>query len=77
MRRFARKLHRYAGLTLALFLVIVGLTGSALAFYEELDAWLNSDLMHVPPGRPALSASELVSRIEAWDDRIRVTGRPG
>ncbi len=73
MRGFARKLHRYAGLTLALFLVIVGLTGSALAFYEELDAWLNPDLMHVPPGRPALSASELVSRIEAWDDRMRVT----
>ena len=73
MRRFARKLHRYAGLTLALFLVIVGLTGSALAFYDEIDAWLNPDLMHVPPGRPALSASELVSRIEAWDDRIRVT----
>ena len=73
MRRFARKLHRYAGLTMALFLVIVGLTGSALAFYDEIDAWLNPDLMHVPPGRPALSASELVSRIEAWDDRIRVT----
>ncbi|MYF03774.1 MAG: PepSY domain-containing protein [Holophagales bacterium] len=72
MRRFARKLHRYAGLVLALFLVVVGLTGSALAFYEEIDAWLNPDLMHVPPGRPALSASELTSRIEAWDDRIQV-----
>lgn len=72
MRRFARRLHRYAGLTLALFLVVVGLTGSALAFYEEIDAWLNPDLMRVPAGRPALSASELTSRIEAWDDRIRV-----
>ncbi len=31
-------LHRYAGLTVTLFLIIVGLTGSVLAFYHELKA---------------------------------------
>lgn len=36
-RRFWVLLHRYAGLTMTLFLVIVGLTGSVLAFYHEID----------------------------------------
>lgn len=33
-------LHRWAGLTMAAFLIVVGLTGSLLAFYWELDRWL-------------------------------------
>lgn len=37
-------LHRYFGLTIALFLVVSGLTGSVLAYYHELDEWLNPDL---------------------------------
>ncbi|MCC8996220.1 MAG: PepSY domain-containing protein [Nitrosomonas sp.] len=37
MRPFLIYLHRYVGLLLVPFLVIVGLTGSALAFYHELD----------------------------------------
>lgn len=31
------------------FLVIVGLTGSVLAFRDDLDVWLNSDLLTVAP----------------------------
>lgn len=31
------------------FLVIVGLTGSVLAFRDDLDVWLNPDLLTVPP----------------------------
>ena len=41
-------LHRYVGLTIALFLVVVGLTGSIIAFHSELDAWANPDLFHAP-----------------------------
>ncbi|MBK8815587.1 MAG: PepSY domain-containing protein [Methylococcaceae bacterium] len=40
-RSFWVLLHRYAGLMMALFLIIIGLTGSILAFYEEIDDWLN------------------------------------
>ncbi|MBK9252744.1 MAG: PepSY domain-containing protein [Proteobacteria bacterium] len=42
-RQFWLKLHRYAGLGMAVFLVIVGLTGSLLAFGQEIDDWLNPD----------------------------------
>jgi len=39
VRPFLIYLHCYVGLLLVPFLVIVGLTGSALAFYHELDRW--------------------------------------
>lgn len=40
-------LHRYAGLTIALFLIISGLTGSLLAFHDEIDEWLNDDWFQI------------------------------
>jgi uncharacterized iron-regulated membrane protein len=64
-------LHRYLGLTIALFLVVVGLTGSVIAFHAELDAWLNPDLFYAAEAR-ALSTSELVRRVEAADPQARV-----
>lgn len=46
-RSFLVGLHRWAGLAMTAFLVIVGLTGSVLAFHAELDAWLNPELLTV------------------------------
>lgn len=40
-------LHRWIGLAMASFLVIAGLTGSLLAFYDELDVWVNPELHRV------------------------------
>ena len=40
-------LHRYLGLTTAVFLIIAGITGSILAYYHELDEWLNPELYFV------------------------------
>jgi uncharacterized iron-regulated membrane protein len=37
-------LHRYVGLTMTAFLVIVGLTGSLLAFHDELEKAINPQL---------------------------------
>ena len=48
-RHFWVLIHRYAGLAMTLFLIIVALTGSVLAFKDELDAWLNPDLLRVTP----------------------------
>jgi uncharacterized iron-regulated membrane protein len=42
-RHFWVLIHRYVGLTMALFLIVAGLTGSILAFYDELDDWLNPE----------------------------------
>lgn len=65
--------HRWAGLAMAGFLVIVGLTGSLLAFYPELQRALNP---HWYPNRePAtwLPAGTLAEMVEARDPHVQVT----
>jgi uncharacterized iron-regulated membrane protein len=44
--------HRWAGLTIALFLVVAGLTGSLLAFHDELDVLAAPRLHRVTPPSP-------------------------
>lgn len=55
MRALTVHLHRWAGLATALFLVAAGLTGSLLAFKNELEAVVNPRLFVVTPpdGRAA------------------------
>lgn len=51
MRSLTVHLHRWAGLATALFLAVAGLTGTLLAFKNELEATLNPALFSVaPPG---------------------------
>lgn len=47
IRRFLVWLHRWVGLLVALFLVVVALTGSVIAFHTEIDGWLNPGLVSV------------------------------
>src|SRR5437879_13111043 len=58
------KLHLYLGLTAALFLVILGLTGSVIAFETDIPQWLHPDLFHVEPAAHTLPEQELVKRAE-------------
>lgn len=60
------RLHRYAGLATALFLLVAGLSGALLAFNHELDAALNPAMLRVAAqARPALAPGELIQRVEA------------
>ncbi len=45
LRTVFLKLHRYIGLTFGLLFVLMGLTGTTIAWREELDTWLNPDLL--------------------------------
>jgi uncharacterized iron-regulated membrane protein len=49
MRSLTVHLHRWAGLATALFLAVAGLTGTLLAFKNELEATLNPALFSVAP----------------------------
>lgn len=77
--------HRYVGLLLAGFLLLAGVTGSVLAWYEELDAAVNPHLFHVaPPGDGAvppdpLRLRELVAEAlpGARVDFVPLLRRPG
>lgn len=64
MRAVLVRLHRYAGLSLALFLAVAGLTGSAIVFNEEIDAWLNPALFKTHTTGTPLSPDVLAERIE-------------
>ncbi len=76
MRRVLVVLHRWAGLSIAGFLIVAGLTGSLIAFQTELDSWLNPDLFHVEGTGARIAAGDLVARVEATDARIRVRSVP-
>ncbi|MFL9926469.1 PepSY-associated TM helix domain-containing protein [Herbaspirillum lusitanum] len=62
-------LHRWTGLTIALFLTIASLTGIALAFEDELECWLAPQLQLAAPADGAaatfLSPYELQTRVQA------------
>lgn len=51
--------HRWFGLLGALWLFLLGATGSILVFYEEIDHGLNADWFTASPG-PTLPVSQLV-----------------
>lgn len=73
MRAFWQHVHRYAGLTLAAFLIVAGLTGSVIAFQSELDAWLNPELFRASSQGDMLPLAELAARAERADPRLLVT----
>lgn len=66
-------LHRWTGMLIAAFLIVVGFSGSILAFQWRIDRFLNPDL-HVlnPPNRPPLALATLAERAEASDPHLRV-----
>src|SRR5690606_39937822 len=66
VRRILRLWHRAFGLGAALWLLLLALTGSVIAFYDELDAWLNPDLLRVDASvSPALPDVESALRSAA------------
>lgn len=64
-RRLLASLHRWSGLVLLACLVIVGVTGSVLAFGPEIDRWLNPDLLVVQPGPQRVPMADVVAKVEA------------
>lgn len=73
-RAFFTAVHRYAGLGMAVFLIIAGLTGIPLAFYPELEAALNPTLFRVQPRGEVLSPDALVARVEAAQPTLSIAG---
>lgn len=76
MRKLFVLLHRWAGLFMAVFLAIAGLTGTAIAWEHELDAWLNPHLYVARSQGMPLPASEVARRVEAADPRLQVAMLP-
>jgi uncharacterized iron-regulated membrane protein len=74
LRHFLLLVHRYVGLLIAAFLVVAGLTGSIIAFYTNLDGWLNPDLFYPKPPTPGaemLDPFELLARYKQQEPRAK------
>lgn len=80
-RSFWVWLHRWAGLAMAGFLILVGLTGSLLAFWLELNHWLTPELYPAPRPGIELDMATLARRAETIVPQARTTtvyvGYPG
>ena len=73
-RRFWLYFHRYVGLATALFLILVGLTGSLLTFLPELNRVTAPKLF--PEARPAsmLSMADLIEHAERLVPQASING---
>lgn len=71
-RRLWVLVHRWAGLAMAGFLIVVGLTGSLLAFLPELEHALNPEFFVADNGRPRLDLATLAERAETLAPEARV-----
>jgi uncharacterized iron-regulated membrane protein len=68
-------LHRWVGLLMTVFLIIVGLTGSLLAFNNELEHVFAPRLFaQVRPGVPPLALATLAERAETLVPHAHVVG---
>ena len=69
------KAHRYLGLSLALFLIVIAATGSVIAFYDDLERSFNARMRVVIPlarGWTLHDALVIRERLEAQDPRSHV-----
>jgi uncharacterized iron-regulated membrane protein len=66
------KVHLYAGLAAALFLVIAGVTGAMLAFEGDYDRWMHPSLWNVAVRDTRVSEERLLEQVEAQFAPARV-----
>ena len=76
MRYILSVTHRWAGLAIAAFLFVSGVTGAVVSWDHELDDLLNPHLMNAVTTGPARPSLELAREIEARDPEIVVTDIP-
>ncbi|MCP1835085.1 putative iron-regulated membrane protein [Bradyrhizobium sp. USDA 4518] len=68
------QVHSLVGLVLALLWAVVGLTGATMAFEDEIEASLNSRMMHVEASAARrLTPDELIARLAAAGDFGKVS----
>ena len=63
-RKILLQIHLYLGLAAALFLIVLGLTGSIIAFEGDLDHWLHPGMWYVSGSGRSLAEGELIAGVE-------------
>src|SRR4051794_29563377 len=68
------KLHLWIGVSAAIFLIILGTTGSIIAFEGDIDHWLHPALWYVQTGAAPLPESALIRAVEQRYASAHVAG---
>ncbi|WP_317201350.1 PepSY-associated TM helix domain-containing protein [Janthinobacterium sp.] len=77
LRQWAAKLHLYLGLGLGGLFVLMGLTGSAIAWLPELDALLNPALLRAAPASPSQRFEVTPATVQTVFDTLAADPRYG
>jgi uncharacterized iron-regulated membrane protein len=72
LRRALFQIHLWIGVVLALYAVVIGLTGSVLVFSEEIETYLEPHLHLVTPGESTAPLQTVWKQIEATHPAYRV-----
>ena len=73
-RQIILKTHLYLGLAAAAFLVVLGLTGSIMAFEGDIDHWVHPRAWYVAAGEHPLAEADLIAKVEQAGRPARVAG---
>lgn len=76
MRAVFLRLHRWLGLSSAVFLLLTGLTGAVISWDHELDDWLNPALMHSHTAGQPQSTLALAQQLARRYPQVQVTSIP-
>ncbi len=74
LRRFMLTVHLWAGLSAAVFLFALGISGSLVAFETEIDRALNPKLTWINPAAVRLTFSEMIAKLKAASPGSDVAG---
>jgi uncharacterized iron-regulated membrane protein len=65
LRRAIFQIHLWTGVLLAVYAILIGLSGSALVFKNEIERATLPDLYHVAPGSHLITLDETVHQIQS------------
>src|SRR4028118_1277305 len=72
LRKLALNVHRYIGLMLGLLLIIISLTGTSLVFVNEIDRFLNPNLLQVVAGEKRVSLQSVLDTVRSAYPKLKV-----
>lgn len=73
LHKLAFILHRYIGVTMGLLLLVIGLTGSSLVFWKEIDHARNLPLMQVVPQGERVSLDSILKPVQSAYPNLKLT----
>jgi uncharacterized iron-regulated membrane protein len=73
VRNIILKVHLLAGVAAAVFVMLLGATGSVIAWENDIDHWLDPQFFRVQPGPRMLAEADLIHAVEQRFAPARVT----